>query len=146
MEYDEIVRLIKRILRNEKAIREAVAEKREQMAPREEVAGRAPGHISKPTEAAALQNLTPIDFIYFYAGWNREKTRLDAPEVWLVCIDEVRAALEPWEQKFMSRAFTSQDWQNYEDLNVSRNAYYAIKKEIVAKIAVKAAARGLLEV
>lgn len=146
MEYDEIVRLIKRILRNEKAIREAVAEKREQMAQREEVAGRAPGHISKPTEAAALQNLTPIDFVYFYAGWNREKTRLDAPEVWLSCIDEVRAALEPWEQKFMSRAFTSQDWQNCADLNVSRITYYATKKEIVSRVAVKAAARGLLEV
>lgn len=146
MEYDEIVRLIKRILRNEKAIREAVAEKREQMAQREEVAGRAPGHISKPTEAAALQNLTPIDFVYFYAGWRKEKIRLTYPETWLACLDEVRASLSPWEQKFMERAFVSQDWEICADLGIARTAFYALKKDIVSQIAIKAARFGIIEV
>ena len=146
MEYEEITKLIKLILRNEKAIRQAVAEKRAEQAKHEETVGRAPGHISKPTEIAALQNLTPIDFVYFRAGWRKQKFRLDNPEKWLECIDKVRGSLRPWDQKFMRRAFTSQDWRVCAELDVSRISYYALKKEIVSKIAVKAASAGLLEI
>lgn len=145
MRYDEVVRLIKRVLRNEQAIRQAIAEKRAARAKPAEGGGRAPGHISKPTETAALQNLTPVDFIYFCVGWRKEKIRLDRPEEWLACIDAVKYSLVPWEQKFMSRAFTSQDWEACPELNVSRTAFYEMKKEIVARIAVTAAARGLLK-
>ena len=146
MEYEEITKLIKLILRNEKAIRLAVAEKRASFAKHEETVGRAPGHISKPTEIAALQNLTPIDYVCFRAGWRKQKFRLDNPEKWLECIDKVRGSLRPWDQKFMRRAFTSQDWRVCAELDVSRISYYALKKEIVSKIAVKAASAGLLEI
>lgn len=146
MEYEEMNRLIKLILKNERVIRQAVAEKRASFAKHEETVGRAPGHISKPTEIAALQNLTPIDYVYFRAGWRKQKIRLDNPEKWLECIDKVRGSLRPWDQKFMNRAFTSQDWRVCAELGVSRRAFYTLKTEIVSKVAVKAASAGLLEV
>ncbi len=146
MRYDEVVRLIKRVLRNEQAIRQAIAEKRAARAKPAEGGGRAPGHISKPTETAALQNLTPVDFIYFCVGWKKEKVRLDRPEDWIACIDAVKYSLVPWEQKFMARAFTSQDTEACEELNVSRITYYAMKREIISRVALVAASKGLLEV
>ena len=145
MEYEEITKLIKLILRNEKAIRQAVAEKRAEQAKYEETVGRAPGHISKPTEIAALQNLTPIDYISFRAGWRREKIRLEHPESWLMCIDRVRDALPEWDQKFMRRAFTSQDWRVCADMGISRRAFYTMKKDLISRIAVRAGRIGLLE-
>ena len=146
MEYEEITKRIKLILRNEKAIRQAVAEKRASFAVHEETVGRAPGHISKPTEIAALQNLTPIEFVYFRSGWRKEKIRLDYPEKWLECIDRVRGSLRPWDRKFMNLAFTSQDWRVCSELGTSRRAFYTMKTEIVSKVAVKAASAGLIEV
>ncbi len=145
MEYEETIRLIKLILKNEKVIRQAVAEKRAEQAKHKETVGRAPGHISKPTEIAALQNLTPIEFVYFRAGWRKSRVILENPEKWLECIDKVRESLRPWDQKFMRRAFTSQDWRVCAEMDVSRVSYYALKKEIASKIAVKAASAGLLE-
>lgn len=145
MEYEETVKLIKIILRNEKTIRQAVAEKRASFAKHEETVGRAPGHISKPTEIAALQNLTPIDYISFRAGWRREKIRLEHPESWLACIDRVRDALPEWDQKFMRRAFTSQDWRVCADMGISRRAFYTMKKDLISRIAVRAGRIGLLE-
>ncbi len=146
MEYEEMNRLIKLILKNERVIRQAVAEKRASFVKREETVGRAPGHISKPTEIAALQNLTPIDCVYFRAGWRKQKIRLNNPEKWLECIDKVRGSLRPWDQKFMNRAFTSQDWRVCAELGVARRVFYTLKTEIVSKVAVKAASAGLLEV
>lgn len=145
MEYEETVRLIKIILRNEKTIRQDVAEKRASFAKHEETVGRAPGHISKPTEIAALQNLTPIDFVYFRAGWRKQKIRLDNPEKWLECIDKVRGSLRPWDQKFMRHAFTSQDWRVCADMGISQKTFYTLKKDIVSRIAVNAGRIGLLE-
>ena len=145
MEYEEAVWFIKLILKNEKVIRLAVAEKRASFAKHEETVGRAPGHISKPTEIAALQNLTPIDYVCFRAGWRKQKIRLDNPEKWLECVDNVRGSLRPWDQKFMRRAFTSQDWRVCAEMGMSQKTFYTLKKEIVSKIAVKAASAGLLE-
>ena len=145
MEYEEAVWFIKLILKNEKVIRLAVAEKRAEQAKHEETVGRAPGHISKPTEIAALQNLTPIDYVCFRAGWRKSRVMLEDPEKWLECIDKVRGSLRPWDQKFMRRAFTSQDWRVCAEMGMSQKTFYTLKKEIVSKIAVKAASAGLLE-
>ena len=144
MEYEEITKLIKLILRNEKAIRQAVAEKRAEQAKHKETVGRAPGHISKPTEIAALQNLTPIDYVYFRAGWRKSRVMLENPEKWLECVDKVRGSFPPWERKFMNLAFTSQDWRVCAECCITEKTFYARKKEIVSKVAVKAASAGLI--
>ncbi len=144
MDYEEITRTIKQILKNEKKIRQAIAEKRAEMAKPASGIGRAPGHISKPTEAAALQNLTPVGFIYFYSGWRKEKIRLDRPEEWLACIDAVKQSLVPREREFMTQAFTEQDWEVCADFDVPRSTLYNMKREIISRVAVAAAMKGLL--
>ncbi len=146
MDYEEITQTVKRILKNEKKIRQAIAEKRAARTKPTDGGGRAPGHISKPTEVAALQNLTPVDFIYFCAGWKREKIRLDRPEEWMACIDEVKHSLVPRERELMTQAFTAQDWEVCAELNISRITYYAVKREIISRVAVAAATKGLLGV
>lgn len=136
---------IKRIIRYEKAIRQAVKEKRiERRGHRVQSEGRAPLHVSKPTEMAAIENLSALDYVFIQCGSHKAKRRIDNPEGWLNAVSFVRESLSSFDRKFMAEAFRRSDWSVCADFHMSAQKFYALKKEIVMKVAVKAAVDGLI--
>lgn len=145
MTFEELQAHIKRIIRYERAIRQAVAEKRsEQRRRKGNGEGRAPLRVSKPTEEMAIANLMPLNHVYITCGQKKGRVKIDNPEIWMTCLDAVRRSLSAFDRRFMAEAFCRSDWSVCSDFFISHQKFYALKKEIIAKVAIKAAAEGLV--
>lgn len=145
VKFDELQAHIKRMIRYETDIRRAVKEQREERRKRrDDGGGRAPLHISKPTEMMAIENLTPLECVYVRCGAKKARARIENPEGWLQAISFVRGSLPSFEKRFMAVAFYQSDWIVCSDFHLSTQKFYALKKEIIMKVAIKAAADGLI--
>lgn len=143
MDYEEATRKVRHIIKYEAIIRAAIKEKRAEQTQKSD-GGHVPGHVSKPTETAAIENLTPIKGVYYKVGSKKRLYYLPRPEQWIYCIEAVRETLTDREKAFLDVAFHSQDWSVCADFSLSRPTFYSLKNEMVNRVALKAAAEGLI--
>lgn len=143
MENEAFMKLARHVIKHEAVIRAAVLEKRLDRQREQAGGGHVPGKVSKPTEAAAIANLTPIRTVFYQTGKKKHSYRLEEPEKWLEAIENVRRFLSERDKAFMAAAFSRPDWSVCADFRLSRPTYYAMKTNLVSYVAVEAARLGL---
>lgn len=143
MDYTEFVKLTRHVIKYELVIRAAIREARIDRQRKQGSGGHVPGRVSKPTEAAAIANLTPIKTVFYKIGAKKQSYRLDEPEKWLEAIESVRKTLSERDKAFMDTAFSSPDWSVCADFRLSRPTFYSMKADLTSRVALAAACLGL---
>lgn len=101
----------------------------------------AEGFVSNPTAAEAIANLTPLRSVTIQRYHVVQK-----PEEWLDCIDSVLRRLDRADYKLVDDAFFRRlPWDRCAAENyMSKDTFYRRRERIVAMIAIKASAAGLI--
>lgn len=127
-------------VRHYKAIRLAVVEKRAGR-PRAESLGVSRGKTSDVTADEAIRNLTPLLFVMV------KGQRVDRPEEWIAAVEEGLSNCTPKEADVLRAHLIEGKSERVivSHKGIRRETLYARQNKAIAKIAVAAARRGLLD-
>ncbi len=136
----EYVRKIDFVFYHEAEIRDAVLDAREGNAPPPGGA-RSKNHISNPTEAKALRNLSPLRNVRVRGEY------LEWPEDWLRVIDAVYAWCDGDHLIVARDRYSNEDYrQTCAKLNISGTTYYSLLNEVRQRAALCAVQFGVIKV
>lgn len=138
---DNVLRRLKWTIAHVGDIEKAVRDKRAEMKRRSGTPEmRSVGYVSDPTEKEAELNLMPIKWVTVGHGIVRR------PEEWIAVIKGVYERLSAEDKKLVEVSFWTNSYRDkkLDELNMSKNTFYARREYIVTLFAIKASERRLI--